>query len=224
MSVDSLRYGDLDFPSLAWEAEPVTLFWSEWSDFNLSPPPSNSSKETLAELDHIEHLLRTVWGEREEEIRQQDALEVQPLHWAVPGTIETEFLVLLGTRYVSIADEVREDIARIASQLTTIGLRYKRQYDRPRPYQLFNALGRNVVVPASETAHSASYPSTHALIGNFLGWYLGKLYPRHASALAALGKRLGDNRVVAGWHFPSDVEAGQKLAVYLRQWLKKQPV
>ena len=82
----------------------------------------------------------------------------------------------------------------------------KGQWDRRRPGQVD---ARVHTVAAQQT--NGSYPSTQAVRGVVWAALLAELYPAHAEQLRTLGKRIGDDRVVAGIHFPTDVAAGQKL-------------
>lgn len=61
-------------------------------------------------------------------------------------------------------------------------------------------------------AESGSYPSTHALLGWFVGTLLAELAPEHAQATLARGIEFGDSRVVCGFHYQSDVDAGRLAA------------
>ena len=49
---------------------------------------------------------------------------------------------------------------------------------------------------------------------------LAELRPERREALLAQGRQVGVNRVIGGVHYPSDIEAGQKLGARLAQaWL-----
>jgi acid phosphatase (class A) len=63
---------------------------------------------------------------------------------------------------------------------------------------------------------SASYPSGHAADGILFALVLSDLAPQFKDKLMARGIQYGDDRVILGVHFPSDVEAGRTLgrAIY----------
>ena len=82
----------------------------------------------------------------------------------------------------------------------------KQRWERPRPPKVDPG-----VHPVVGKQMTGSYPSSHAARGVVWAAILAQLYPDHADALRAEGKRIGDDRVVAGIHFPTDVDAGQKL-------------
>jgi acid phosphatase (class A) len=56
-----------------------------------------------------------------------------------------------------------------------------------------------------------AYPSGHALRGTAAACVLAEIFRPEAPILAAHGKRIGDLRVIAGVHHPSDVAAAQRL-------------
>ncbi len=77
--------------------------------------------------------------------------------------------------------------------------------------------------PPIELPKNASYPSGHSTVGNLDAMILAELIPDQKDALLKRGQQIGDDRIVAGVHFPSDVEAGHKLAEDLFARLKANP-
>lgn len=63
--------------------------------------------------------------------------------------------------------------------------------------------------PAQKHGYSYSYPSGHATFGAVTAILLANMVPERRAALFARGWEYGENRVVAGVNFPSDVEAGR---------------
>jgi acid phosphatase (class A) len=62
---------------------------------------------------------------------------------------------------------------------------------------------------------TGSYPSTHAMVGWIWASILTALAPERADGLIARGIAFGDSRVVCGFHYRSDVEAGRLAAAAL---------
>jgi acid phosphatase (class A) len=62
---------------------------------------------------------------------------------------------------------------------------------------------------------TGSYPSTHAMVGWIWASVLTALAPDRADRLIARGIAFGDSRVVCGFHYRSDVEAGRLAAAAL---------
>jgi acid phosphatase (class A) len=80
----------------------------------------------------------------------------------------------------------------------------KAAWRRPRPHQ-----ASDLVRPVGRLSQSASYPSGHATLGTLMGIVLGDMVPERRTAIMRRAWQYGYNRVVAGNHFPSDVEAGR---------------
>lgn len=83
----------------------------------------------------------------------------------------------------------------------------KRFYDRPRPFDADPEV--TPVVPKEE---GRSYPSSHAMRGLLTALLLAEVFPERREALVTFGRQAGYSRVVGGVHFPSDVQAGFRLA------------
>ncbi|MEA3034277.1 MAG: acid phosphatase [Sphingomonadales bacterium] len=62
---------------------------------------------------------------------------------------------------------------------------------------------------------TGSYPSTHAMVGWIWASVLTALAPDRADRVVARGIAFGDSRVVCGFHFRSDVQAGRLAAAAL---------
>lgn len=210
MLTDRIRYGDAKQDvALAGRATPH--FDEGWRRITLAAPLSNTSAETRGELREVRRMAKAVTPEQRSLIELQDR-----------DDLEMEFVGLLRRMGEPMQKPRIEEIKAIAEELTTIGLHFKDRFDRARPAQLFQAMGLKPF-PEGETTGTASYPSNHALIGTFLGEWLAGKYPSKATALRRLGKQMGDLRVAGGWHFPSDVEAGRKLAKKLESFFEEQP-
>lgn len=63
--------------------------------------------------------------------------------------------------------------------------------------------------------YSPSYPSGHATVGAMMSILLAQMVPEQHQELFELGWEFGEDRVISGVHFPSDVEAGRILGTML---------
>lgn len=87
----------------------------------------------------------------------------------------------------------------------------KDQYARRRPF----IADPNVVQcdqPDAVLAGSGSFPSGHGAGGWAWALVMAELVPSRADAILQRGRDYGDSRVICGYHFPSDIEAGRLLA------------
>jgi hypothetical protein len=82
----------------------------------------------------------------------------------------------------------------------------KAQWNRVRP-----TLADSRIHPCVVLEKTPSYPSGHAMRGILWATLLCQIFPAQTDAIMARGKQIGDDRFLAGMHYPSDVAAGQKL-------------
>jgi acid phosphatase (class A) len=69
--------------------------------------------------------------------------------------------------------------------------------------------GHGTVAPSCQNGFKYSYPSGHAAFGAAMAIILTQMVPERRAALFARGWEYGENRVVGGVHYPTDVEAGR---------------
>lgn len=86
----------------------------------------------------------------------------------------------------------------------------KRHYKRLRPFLFFN---EPTLIPEEEASHhTPSYPSSHASTGWTVALVLVELNPGRQEAILKWGYDYGQSRVIAGYHYQSDVDAGRLAA------------
>jgi acid phosphatase (class A) len=108
----------------------------------------------------------------------------------------------------ALAEDLRKALREVTGPL-------KSQFGRPRPYDAYHQLK-----PAIDRESSLSYPSGHSSWGMVEATLLAELMPERREAILDRGRQVGYDRVIGGVHYPSDVEAGQRLGPVLAQaWL-----
>lgn len=87
----------------------------------------------------------------------------------------------------------------------------KQYYMRKRPFAYFN---EPTLVPEQEASHigNGSYPSGHTILGWSAALLLMEINPEAQDTLLARGYMYGESRIIAGYHWSSDVEAGRLAA------------
>lgn len=209
MLTDRIHYGKAE-QDRRWSKAPTPHFDPTWKRITLPAPPVNTDRQTRDELLEIRRLHKATTPVQRSLIEKQDK-----------DKLEMVFVEFLRKRGIPVQKDLLSKIKALSEELTTIGLHFKEKFDRARPNQLFEAMGLEPL-PEGETTGTPAYPSNHALIGTFLAEWLAEQFPGEAVALKRLGSQLGDLRVVGGWHFPSDVEAGRALAKKLKSYFEEE--
>lgn len=93
---------------------------------------------------------------------------------------------------------------RVAFDANTAIQDVKAHYNRPRPFMVDPRV--ELVVPQPP---NASYPSGHASFAYLHAALLAEMVPEKAAALFARADEYASERVLAGAHYPSDLEAGR---------------
>src|SRR3984957_14900030 len=91
-------------------------------------------------------------------------------------------------------------------------------WNRPRPFVVSTD-----VDPVGDRPNGSSYPSGASTVGYLTAIVLANMVPEKSTALFARGREFGDDRVILGVHFPSDVEAGRLAATALAAGLPQDP-
>ncbi len=114
---------------------------------------------------------------------------------------------------VEFFQHVRADTSHIVD-------RFKRGYDRRRPYGRDGTLHPCIQTPKGD---KYSYPSGHAALSRVLGLVLSDLLPARRAEFMARADEIALDRIIGGVHHPSDVAAGQLLADEIHAELLKSP-
>lgn len=87
------------------------------------------------------------------------------------------------------------------------GASAKAHFRRVRPYQQYK---EKTSVPNAESATDfTSYPSGHTHASWLVGLTLTALDPEHTEQIMKVAYELGQSRVIVGFHYQSDVDAGR---------------
>ncbi|MBN8875473.1 MAG: hypothetical protein J0H67_21760 [Rhodospirillales bacterium] len=199
------------FPEPAWD--PVLraqLLLAEfaatpWQSKVSLPPPDTTPQMLQSEIDDLIVKQRTLRGERNSEILAQSQDLTQ--YWAdllmvTPAAKPATWELLSGAMAIG----------------HMVGMVFKAKFNRARPVQLYPAL-----MPSLLTPPHPSYPNNHALQSYLISECLILKLEAFAQPLRELADRVGVNREVAGFHFPSDRRASKKLVEQILPILKAGP-
>ncbi len=173
----------------------------------LPDPPPNGSPTTLKEIDLILQDQATRTPADVARIKREVHLD------------EWLFDTVLGPWFTKKNLPVTAALfARVGATEYPIIMSGKKYWNRPRPPQQDSRVHPPIPLPKN-----SSFPSGHSTVGNLYGMILAQLAPDLEKPLLARGRQIGDDRVLAGVHFPSDVAAGETLATALFQRLMATP-
>ena len=98
----------------------------------------------------------------------------------------------------------------------------KKYYKRLRPYLLFK---EHTSIPEREEENDmSSYPSGHTVRGWAVALALVSIDPEHQNEILKTGYEIGQSRVIAGFHYQSDVDAARLAGSAAFARLSSEPV
>ena len=171
----------------------------------LPPPPEKGS----AAFDYDQAQYR--WGKEQRKDKERCAIAVNDAVWSVENICKI-YSEVLG---IELSPKATPAIYRMLSTgcmtADQAGIIPKEHYMRTRPYVFYGEL---TIVPGDEEelSHNGSYPSGHTILGWSAALLLTELAPELADKILAAGYRYGESRVIAGFHWQSDVNAGYLVA------------
>ncbi|MBC7707123.1 MAG: phosphatase PAP2 family protein [Rhodoferax sp.] len=185
----------------------------------LPAAPSSGSAAQAADNEAIRDAGRALSGARGMQAALDDVF--------LPGEVALRFKAALGVELNHCnAPRLMILIERAQTDATTLVAPVKRtvaEGGRKRPFvaspKLHSCISpvdmagkRHNDLDVFHLDKTGSYPSTHALLGEFVGMVLTSMAPDRATALTAWGLSFGDSRMICRFHYPSDVAAGRLAA------------
>lgn len=182
------------------------LFDDKWMDMDVPPPPSNDSKQTLAEINEI--------------IDRREMLSDFDKRVYINTNKDTCYYIKEHLDGQDLEYDL-EVIERITDSVKHIGRYYKIKFNRPRPRQIAEKLGLEKFSHEKlETTSSSAYPSNHALQARMVAHYYGEKYPAQKKYLLRGADMSAEGRVNAGVHYPSDKHCAYMIADKLKEFFK----
>lgn len=171
----------------------------------LPPPPDTAS--AAFQYDRAQYR----WGMEQRKDPVRLAIAVNDAIWSVENICK----IYSGVLGIDISQENTPAIYRMLTLglLTTdqAGKLPKNHYMRTRPYVFFN---EPTIYPSDEKwlRTNGSYPSGHTILGWSAALLLTEVAPDKADTILARGYMYGQSRVIAGYHWQSDVDAARLVA------------
>ena len=165
-------------------------------------PPDTMSPQFMYDISQY------MWGKK---MRQDSARAAQAVAQAAE-TIEEMAAIFSEPFGMEISAKKTPAIMNLLERgvltLRKVGSKAKRHYNRRRPYDRFN---EPTLVPADEERlkTNGSYPSGHTIRAWAMALLLIEVNPAAQDALLKYAYEWGQSRVIAGFHWQSDVDASK---------------
>lgn len=176
----------------------------------LPPPPQENSDETTKEIEIILQDQADRTQAQVDRIKEEEHYNVFVFQNVVGSWFTPEYMAKMPA--------TNRVLARVMETAKPVVVAAKNDFSRPRPF-LINSR----IVPCIEPPPDGSYPSGHSTRGMLDALVLAQIDPANSQAILMRGEQIGDDRVIAGVHFPSDVIAGRKLAQAIMGQLMSDP-
>ena len=190
---------------------------SELPDMTKILPPFPAFESARFAADQSQHL----WGKL---MRQDETRSAQAKRDAVYSmqTIIDEFGPLFGLEITKEdTPEIYTILQDVCASCDSIHSNAKAVFNRQRPYAYYN---EGTLIPEKEEKHryEGSYPSGHTVFGWTSALLLADINqsPEAMEKLLARGYEFGQSRVIAGYHWQSDVDAGRMAGSVLYQMIR----
>jgi acid phosphatase (class A) len=162
----------------------------------LAPPPAAASAEQAADLAGVLAIQKTRTKAQTDRALADDTVGTLGFAEVLGPNFNAERL----PKTAALFDKIRGDGVVIANA-------GKDTWNRPRPWDASSA-----VLPVGDKPSGSSYPSTSSVVGYLTAIMLAEMVPEKRAALFARGREFGDDRVILGVHFPTDIEGGRLAA------------
>lgn len=164
----------------------------------LPPPPANDSKETRAELDEMLRIQKKRTDVQVSRAQADADISVNRFKDALgaPPGFDVKNLPAMTLLFRKITTD----------EFVVVGTG-KDRFARPRPFVLEPRLK-----PVVEKPPNGAYPSGHTVWAHTVGLVLAEMVPERRVQLMDRAEEFSNNRVVAGVHYPSDIESGRMAA------------
>lgn len=189
-------------PVFASDAKPFTTA----KEINLldllPPPPANDSAKMKAELGEI----LTIQVTRTPEMEARAKADSEENVWRYADVINNpKFTRENLPKFSAFFDRIVETEGAVVDPAKDV-------WKRPRPH-----LYSDLVKPVVPLSKSGSYPSGHTTVGTLMGIVLSNMVPEKKEALMRRAWEYGQNRVIGGIHYPTDIEAGRIAGTVIAQ-------
>ena len=163
----------------------------------LPPPPAIDSAVTKAELDALVQIQNSRTKTQSDRAVADDAEDVWRFADVFGNASFTKEKLPVFTAFFD----------RIVATEPAVVDPAKDTWKRPRPYMADSRIN-----PLLKKKTSGAYPSGHTTVGTLMALVLADMVPELRGPLMARAAEYADNRMVAGMHYATDLDAGKRAA------------
>ncbi len=193
----------------------ISLFqvfsFADWTDIDLQDFPLDAPPKIGSRVDHQDYLQLLEY----QETRTDEQCEQAERQWIPYFAALFQYSGALTKEESELTEPIVTEVFKVTKKVTD---HYKKFFAKERPYDRFSDIEPCVKKVSGKT----SYPSSHAALGTVGACVLAKVFPKKKAALLEHGWDIGELRVIAGLHHPSDVEAGRDIGQKLCDYLSRQ--
>lgn len=173
---------------------------------NCLPAPPDSGS-----LEFANDILRYMWGKT----MRQDAERAAEIEHDAIWNLDTLAVIFSVPFGLEISQEKTPEIYKAFTQgvgtIELVRIIPKAYYNRKRPYVMYNE-HMLTTWEEDELRNEGSYPSGHTIRGWAAALVLAEINPAATAELFARAWRYGENRVITGAHWQSDVDVSRPAA------------
>ncbi|MDE6683779.1 MAG: phosphatase PAP2 family protein, partial [Duncaniella sp.] len=172
------------------------------NSYLLLPPPPDGASITF-----LNDQARYSWGKtmRNTPRGDQAVTDARVEGNGVPEAFSEAF----GVEICEDTPEILKLVVGMREDAGDLGTREaKNYYNRERPFSFYNEDTCNPE-QQEELSTNGSYPSGHTSIGWATALVLAEINPERQNEILKRGYEMGESRVICGYHFQSDVDAGR---------------
>jgi acid phosphatase (class A) len=176
----------------------------------LAPPPAPASARQMDDLAHVLKVQRERTPEQVERAKEDLTHSIFRFADVLGPSFNEANLPKTAALFKAAGDD--------AGLVTKPAKKY---FNRPRPFVTSSEV--HPTVPTGRQSYYYSYPSGHATFGYLSAILLAQMVPEKSAEIFARGREYGQNRVVDGVHYSSDIEAGRIDGTLVAEALMQNP-
>jgi acid phosphatase (class A) len=173
----------------------------------LPPPPTHGSDVEKSDFDTLKQFQKT-----------RTKPDCERAEYEVEVSLEHLFGPKYGPLTQPEVEKLQAFVDKARNDTDWFVQKVKKQWSRPRPY-----FTDPTITPCVKREQTNAYPSGHASIAEMMADLLSQWDPSRAAQFHARAEVIRHDRVMAGVHHPSDIEAGKKLGDELFKKLEQVP-